>query len=64
MATNGKSKVLTKRQVNKLQTILDQANIKKFLSEKDVQFHSIEYPIRTGRCSEKTYNKLLEKGLI
>lgn len=64
MAKNGRGKVLTKRQQNKLERLNQIPGLCNYLLDMGIVYQSLKYAQQTGRCSEKTYNKLLEKNLI
>jgi hypothetical protein len=64
MATNGRGKVLTKRQQNKLLRIKQIPSLCRHLEDMGIQYQSVRYVLQQGRCSEKTYNKLVENNLI
>lgn len=64
MAKNGRGKVLTKRQQNKLNRLDQIPGLCNYLFDMGIVYQSVNYAKKHGKCSEKTYNKLLEKGLI
>lgn len=64
MAANGRGKILTKKQQNKLKRLDQIPGLCNYLFDMGIVYQSVRYAKLTGRCSEKTYNKLLDKGLI
>lgn len=65
MAQNGKTKVLTKEQHQKLKkSVSEQDNLTLFFAGKGILLPSIRRPLETGKVSERLYKKLVAARLV